>query len=440
MKVRHIFLLVTILLLVGACRKQVQETYSWPPTAPSEASVRVLFLAVDAADWDDIDPLIDRGELPHIAALKHEAAWGNQQSVSDNSPAIWTSIATGVAPNEHGIEQFTAENPDYDPNDPNSMPFTGVSSTMRKRKALWNLLSDAGKSVGIVGWFATWPAEPVNGYIISSYASLDVNQGGDQLTGKGTFFADRPDLIYPPQLGVTEGRNLSVLTEKGEKEGLATGERVFEGYPDLQARKGRAVEETMWVFIADDIFFQIGKRLLQEYPTDFFAVYLAGIDVIGHRFHGTPEDAEVLRRYYHRVDEMIGELVSVVAEDTIIIMASDHGTAYPGPTHDYDGGVFLYKGNCIRSGQYTVQSDSLDFLPTLLALMGVPVPVGLPKKPMDFLFQDQWRRENPVRFANVNLERETFAAPNADSYRDEVFKRLTDLGYVGSDGQSKKLQ
>ena len=52
-------------------------------------------------------------------------------------------------------------------------PTTGedlpVTSRMRKVKALWNILSDAGRRVDVVGWWATWPPENVNGSIVSDH-------------------------------------------------------------------------------------------------------------------------------------------------------------------------------------------------------------------------------------------------------------------------------
>ena len=44
-----------------------------------------------------------------------------------------------------------------------------VTSGMRKVKALWNILSDKQKKVAVVGWWATWPAEDVNGAMVSDH-------------------------------------------------------------------------------------------------------------------------------------------------------------------------------------------------------------------------------------------------------------------------------
>src|SRR5439155_1392235 len=44
-----------------------------------------------------------------------------------------------------------------------------VTSQMRRVKAIWNILSDAGRRVAVVGWWATWPAETVRGTIVSDH-------------------------------------------------------------------------------------------------------------------------------------------------------------------------------------------------------------------------------------------------------------------------------
>ena len=36
---------------------------------------------------------------------------------------------------------------------------------------MWNLASQAGRKVGVVGWWATHPAEEVNGFFVSDRAS-----------------------------------------------------------------------------------------------------------------------------------------------------------------------------------------------------------------------------------------------------------------------------
>jgi hypothetical protein len=70
-----------------------------------------------------------------------------------------------------------------------------VTSRMRGVHALWNIFSAAGKQVGVVGWWATWPAEHVNGVIVSDHTCYHFlfEEGG-----KGA--PDTTGVIYPPDI------------------------------------------------------------------------------------------------------------------------------------------------------------------------------------------------------------------------------------------------
>src|SRR5207249_759516 len=87
------------------------------------------------------------------------------------SPVIWTTVATGFLPSEHGILDFLAT----DTRTGEKIP---VTSRQRRVKAIWNLLDEAGVPVGVIGWWATWPAESVDGYIVSDRVAY-------QLMGQG---------------------------------------------------------------------------------------------------------------------------------------------------------------------------------------------------------------------------------------------------------------
>ena len=46
-----------------------------------------------------------------------------------------------------------------------------MTSDLRRVKALWNIASDRGLDVAVVGWWATWPPETVRGSIVSDRTS-----------------------------------------------------------------------------------------------------------------------------------------------------------------------------------------------------------------------------------------------------------------------------
>ena len=124
-------------------------------------SGRVIVLGLDGLDPATVDLLMSEGKLPNFAKLRQQGAYSRLQSRKPLlSPVVWSTIATGKTPDRHGIGHFVA----MDQETGESLP---VTSEMRRVKAIWNILSDAEKTVAVVGWWATWPPEEVNGAIIS---------------------------------------------------------------------------------------------------------------------------------------------------------------------------------------------------------------------------------------------------------------------------------
>ena len=80
------------------------------------------------------------------------------------SPVVWTTLATGVGPDVHRLLDFQ----EVDPATGQKVPISGRS---RAVPAIWNVASANGLSVGVVGWWATHPAEEVKGFFVSDHAS-----------------------------------------------------------------------------------------------------------------------------------------------------------------------------------------------------------------------------------------------------------------------------
>jgi predicted AlkP superfamily pyrophosphatase or phosphodiesterase len=126
---------------------------------------RVLVLGIDGTDPRAIDLLISEGRLPNFTKLRSEGAYGRLRSQKPLlSPVIWTTIATGKTPEDHGIGHFVA----VDEETGEQLPAT---SDMRKVKALWNVASEKEKKVAVVGWWATWPPEEINGSMVSDHTA-----------------------------------------------------------------------------------------------------------------------------------------------------------------------------------------------------------------------------------------------------------------------------
>src|SRR6185369_10499115 len=80
-----------------------------------------------------------------------------------NSPVIWTSIATGKVPEKTGITWFVR----FPEGNGKPVP---VDRRQLKTRTLWNMLSDRRIDVAVLGWYVTWPADEVNGRLLSDYA------------------------------------------------------------------------------------------------------------------------------------------------------------------------------------------------------------------------------------------------------------------------------
>ena len=122
---------------------------------------KVLLIGWDAADWKIINPLLDQGLMPTLENFVNHGVMGNIATLHPIlSPMLWNSIATGKRPDKHGILGFIEP-------DPQSGGVRPTTSTSRKVKAIWNILTQRGYKTHVLGWFAGHPAEPINGISVS---------------------------------------------------------------------------------------------------------------------------------------------------------------------------------------------------------------------------------------------------------------------------------
>ncbi|HEV8047186.1 MAG TPA: alkaline phosphatase family protein, partial [Terriglobales bacterium] len=128
---------------------------------PQRLAKKVLLIGWDAADWKVINPLLDQGLMPTLDSFINEGVMGNLATLRPIlSPMLWNSIATGKRANKHGIHGF------MEPDTQNG-GIRPVSSTSRKVKAIWNILTQRGYKTHVLGWFAGHPAEPISGISVS---------------------------------------------------------------------------------------------------------------------------------------------------------------------------------------------------------------------------------------------------------------------------------
>ncbi len=425
----------------------------------SEGPSQVLIFAVDAATWNVMTPMIEAGELPTIGRLVNEGTYGVLMSGEPiQSPQMWTSVATGMVPEKHGITRFTAEVPGTDREVP-------VTSNMRLVKAFWNILSEHGVSVGIVGWWPSWPAEEVEGFMVAQRAwpvnwSLHGIPFGAARDERGRLRVEEfPGRTYPEDL--YDEFVPYIITE--EDVTVADLDQLFS---DSRFTDPRRQFHARWVYAKDRTFAEAGLALFKEREPRVFAVYLQGTDVTAHYYWGyrreegfdVPDQdwrlyGNVVRNYYRFVDGVISRYLEAADDDAAVIIVSDHGfetkrdlkerwergeairTIEGGkdvPWDHADEGAYIMAGPGIRSGHHGETASVVDITPTLLAYLGLPVAEDMDGEPMAHVFGESFLAENPVRTIPTyeSGEPKDQEAPMESPMDEGIKEKLRSLGYI----------
>ncbi len=420
---------------------------------------RVVVFGIDGADWQVIEPLVASGRLPHFKRLIEEGATGTLRSMEPSaSPSLWTTMATGVRPERHGIHGFVVEGGEggvvhgeegRETSAGQRAEVRPVTSTMRRAPAFWNILPRYGRKVGVVGWLVTWPAEPTNGYIISSYLPYIYNWSTGRPL-KGTIVSGIPKQTFPEAL-------IGDLDADKVKPSDITPGMVRRFYDagrvqTLSQDDRECVEGFLWSLACDETYHRIGLRLFDKYPVDLFAIYFGGVDVASHRFwkFAHPEAKNygvnaveaaalggVIDAYYVYVDGLLGEYLDRLGPDTTLVVLSDHGfkaVLFPGKPatsghHRMEGVIALY-GRGVRRGGKIEGAGLLDVLPTLARLLDVPVARDLEGKVLEGALDPGFARAHPASWVDTYGTAESRGEPDQSDLDRNVLERLRSLGYI----------
>jgi predicted AlkP superfamily phosphohydrolase/phosphomutase/tetratricopeptide (TPR) repeat protein len=350
---------------------------------PERLARRVLLIGWDAADWKFINPLIERGLMPTLERFIDTGVIGNIATLHPIlSPMLWNSIATGKRAYQHGILGFVEP-------DPHSGGVRPVSSTSRKVKAIWNILTQSGIDSNVVSWFAGHPVEPINGVAVSPLFAASRPEGKPL----------PPDTIHPQEF--TEiFRNLYLApSEIGAAEILPFIPRAAE----LDPAKDRLLQGLRRTLSECCSVHNAATWILQNRDWEFTAVYYNAIDHFGHLFmpfqpprrDHVPERLfeiykDVMTSVYRFHDMMLEALLTMVGDDTTVILVSDHGF-YSDEMRPHGGdpvswhrpqGIIGMRGPGILKDERIYGASLLDITPTILTLFGLPAGDDMPGKPL----------------------------------------------------------
>ncbi len=419
--------------------------------------VKVFVLGLDGYDWLIHDMVLKTRDLPNMERVRREGVWGNLLSMEPLiSPLIWTTMVTGVTPDVHGITDFLVK-------DELSGEEIPVTSSMRKVPAIWNITSLFDLTCGFVGWFASFPAEEVRGFVVSdrfAYHMFDPGAGKaqDQETMRG--------ITYPSELSVGIS-SLKVAPEdvndmvprfiSGSLREYKTGEG---GLIYWDARRPDSPEDNLRLVIsAYRTYEHVMKKLYREYGPDLFGVYFEFTDSIGHLFMKymrpamsgiSPEDEErygdAMAGAYAEADRILGDVLEMIDDSTILLIVSDHGFKSGGMRPRSDSrmgfgqaiawhrirGVVAMFGPAVKQGHEIQGAGVMDIAPTMLYLLGLPVDEKMTGRVLKDALDEDWIEAHPVAYTS---EYDALAGGQSlavsPSAADKALKdKLISLGYV----------
>jgi Type I phosphodiesterase / nucleotide pyrophosphatase len=348
----------------------------------------------------------------------------------DTDPArVWTTIATGVPPDRHGISALELRRvagiegalvPGASRTATAVAAATDLlwlarpaiaSGSLRKVKTFWDVAAEKGLSSAVVNWWATWPATGPSANI-TDRAILRLEQAG-------ALDAE----IWPSELYDSLRKDWSKLLHEARQIAASAFGTIED--PTLRSVLTRSAE------------FDATVAFLSLHPAvggrDLLAVYLPGLDIAQHAL-ATAESSpaasaleartEGIRQYYF----FLGELIQRFGDSgkALLIVVT-----HPGRVSSAARAAIGAHGWIGARGIVGTSAATLDLAPTVLYALGIPVARDLSGKPLTELFNKAFVERHPVRAVDTYGQPSAVQAERGGKPLDqEMLDRLRSLGYV----------
>jgi predicted AlkP superfamily phosphohydrolase/phosphomutase len=258
---------------------------------------RVLVMGLDCATPQYVmDQWGDR--LPTLNRLMSNGIYGRLEStIPPITCPAWMCMVTSKDPGQLGLYGFRNRK-DYS--------YTGLTianSTAVHEQTLWDILGRHGKKSGVVAVPMTYPPRPISGWMVTCFLTPGMDSN---LTYPGTLKAELLRAAPDYQVDVNDFR-----TEDKDYLLRQIHEMTEQHFRFLRY----AVKEKAWDFL---MFVEMGVDRLYH----GFWRYTAR----DHRLYepGNPYE-NVMWEYHKYVDDEMGKLLELVGDDTLVLVASDHG-------------------------------------------------------------------------------------------------------------------
>jgi hypothetical protein len=396
--------------------------------APAEAPTggRLVLLMLDGASLDVITPAVAEGRLPNFGRILDGGAVVHLATLRPTqAEPVWSAVATGRTPMQTGVRSSASYRvlgvtpaisllPDYSFAQALvrfgflwEEPHTAEDLMARP---LWQILSDQGVSVGVIGWPLTHPAAPVQGYLVSDRFH---RMGGAEIDIDGT------SAIWPPSALEAAKASLKVPPDPDPVSVLSVAGQPPLGDYDLASDPEPVSADRVHATLLD-AFAALEPR--------FVAVRFPGIDAVGHYFlryanpspFGDVSDDErrrygrVLEQYYGFLDTHVGRLINGLGPEDVFLVVSGFGmepmspskrvlerlvgnAAISGSHERAPDGFLLAYGSPVQPGRLA-RASILDVTPTILYFFGLPAGRDMDGFTRTELFRSSFTEERPVSY------------------------------------------
>lgn len=265
---------------------------------------KVVIIGLDGATFRILRPLLDAGAMPTVAEMMRQGASGTLLSTRPpvTCPA-WATMFTGVNPGKHGVFSFTWR-------DPKTHEVRASSSTDVRAPAIWSLMSNAGRRVGMLNVPTTFPAQPIDGVVLTGYVSPDQSP---RITWPASLRQELCDAFGDI------GLNWNVLGHRPSD--ARERERHIRQINELMALRNRQFE-----YLVDRNEFHF-CFLVHEYPDRVQHLFYHILDPACESHH-SPENRkalELLQEGFRSLDDSLARLMDQLGRDANYLIVSDHG-------------------------------------------------------------------------------------------------------------------